>query len=99
MPIFVSLVSFTDQGIRYVKHTIDRADAFRQAAADMGVEVKDIYWTLGGYDLVIIVEAPDDETVATLFMSVGSLGNIRFHTLRCFSAEDMSRILQKIPPA
>jgi len=97
MAIFVSLVNFTDQGIRYVKNTIQRADAFRETANKLGVEVKEIYWTLGSYDLVIIVEAPDDESVATMFMSVGSLGNIRFHTLRGFSAKEMERMVKNIP--
>ncbi len=97
MPVFISLVNFTDQGIRFVKNTIHRAESFRESAAKLGVEVKEIYWTLGSYDLVIIVEAPDDESVATMFLSVGSLGNIRFHTLRGFTAEDMTKMLEKIP--
>jgi uncharacterized protein with GYD domain len=62
----------------------------------MGVTVKEIYWTLGVHDLVIIVEAPDDETVATLFFSLGSLGNIRAHTMRAFSPEDMTRIVDNL---
>lgn len=96
MAVFVSLVNFTDQGIRVVKNTVARAEAFRQTAEEMGVKVKHIFWTLGVYDLVIVVEAPDDETVATLFFAVGSLGNIRAHTLRAFSDEDMTRIIQNI---
>ena len=97
MAVFVSVVNFTDQGVRVIRNTVDRADAFRRTAEDMGVEILGIYWTLGIHDLVIVVEAPDDETVATLFFSVGSLGNIRAHTMRAFSAEEMARIVGKIP--
>ena len=84
MGTYVSLVNFTDQGIRVIRNTVERAESFRTTAEQMGVTVKDIFWTLGVHDLVIIVEAPDDETVATLFFSLGSLGNIRAHTLRAF---------------
>lgn len=96
MPVFVSLVNFTDQGIRVVRNTVARAEAFRHTAAEMGVKVVDIFWTLGVYDLVIVVEAPDDESVATLFFAVGSLGNIRAHTMRAFSEDDMTRIIPHI---
>lgn len=96
MAVFVSLVNFTDQGIRVIRNTVERADAFRKTAEEMGVTIKDIFWTLGVYDLVIVVEAPDDETVATLFFSLGSLGNIRAHTMRAFSAEEMAGIISKI---
>jgi uncharacterized protein with GYD domain len=96
MAVFVSLVNFTDQGIRVVRNTIERAESFRETAESMGITVKEIFWTLGVYDLVIVVEAPDDETVATLFFAVGSLGNIRAHTLRAFSEDDMTRVLKNI---
>jgi uncharacterized protein with GYD domain len=96
MALFVSLVNFTDQGIRVVRNTVKRAESFRETAESMGVTVKEIFWTLGVYDLVIVVEAPDDETVATLFFAVGSLGNIRAHTLRAFSEDDMTRVLKNI---
>ena len=96
MPIFVSLVNFTEQGFRYIRHTTERADAFRAVAEGMGVIVRDIFWTQGMHDLIIIVEAPDDETVATLFFSVGSLGNIRAQTVRAFSADEMTRLLNAV---
>jgi len=93
MATYVSLVNFTDQGIRVIRNTVERAELFRTTAEQMGVTVKDIFWTLGVYDLVIVVEAPDDETVATLFFSLGSLGNIRAHTMRAFAEDDMIRIV------
>ncbi|MGB5336878.1 MAG: GYD domain-containing protein, partial [Woeseiaceae bacterium] len=92
MAKYVSLVNFTDQGIKVIRNTVERADAFRKTAQEMGVEVIEIYWTLGVSDLVIVVEAPDDEIVATLFFSIGSLGNIRAHTMRAFTVDEMSNI-------
>lgn len=96
MAIYISLVNFTDQGIRVIRNTVARAESFRRTAEEIGVTVKDIFWTLGVHDLVIVVDAPDDETVATLFFKLGSLGNIRAHTMRAFSAEDMTRIVGKL---
>ena len=97
MAKYVSLVNFTDQGIKVIRNTVERADAFRKTAREMGVEVLEIYWTLGVSDLVIVVEAPDDEIVATLFFSIGSLGNIRAHTMRAFTVDEMSNIIGRIP--
>ena len=96
MAIYVSVVNFTDQGVRVIRNTVDRAQNFRKTAEELGISVLDIYWTLGIHDLVITVEAPDDETVARLFFAVGSLGNIRAHTMRAFSAEEMARIVKDI---
>lgn len=97
MATFVSLIGFTDQGIRAVKQSPDRAQAFKATAQRAGVTVKDIYWTLGEYDAVIILEAPDDETATAALLSLGALGNVRSQTLRAFSAEEMGRILARMP--
>ena len=71
MATFIVLASFTDQGIHEVKDTIGRAEAFKEMAKKIGVSVKDIYWTLGSYDVVAICEAPDDESASALALSVG----------------------------
>lgn len=96
MARYISVINFTDQGIKVIRNTVERADTFCTTAKEMGVEIVDIYWTLGVYDLVIVVEAPSDEVVATLFFSLGSIGNIRAHTMRAFTAEDMSNIVGSI---
>ena len=96
MATYVMLGHFTDQGIRNVKETRKRADAFRDLSERAGVTVKEILWCLGQYDIVAIVDAPDEETITALTLSVASRGNIRTQTLRAFSAEDMDRILAKM---
>lgn len=73
MATFVVLAGFTDQGIRNVKETISRAEAFKQMAKTSGITVKDLYWTLGQYDVVAVCEAPDDET-ATASQKLGCMG-------------------------
>jgi uncharacterized protein with GYD domain len=59
-----------DQGIRNVKETIGRAEAFKEMAKKSGVTVKDLYWTLGQYDVIAVCEAPDDEAATALSLSV-----------------------------
>jgi len=91
MPTFVVIAGFTDQGIRNVKETIGRAEAFNEMAKKSGVTVKDMYWTLGQYDIIAICEAPDDEAATALSLSVCSRGNVRSKTLRVQSYSDVPR--------
>ena len=96
MAHYVVLANFTDQGIRGVKDTTKRAKAFREMAKSFGAQVNDIYWTLGRYDVVLTMEAPNDETAAQVLMKAGSLGNLKSHTLRAFNEKEMDQILSKI---
>ncbi len=96
MATYLVLCQWTDQGVRNVKDTTRRAEAFKEMGKKSGAVVKDLYWTLGQYDLASIVEAPDDGTLNTLLVSVGALGNIRTQTLRAFSSGEMEQILAKM---
>jgi uncharacterized protein with GYD domain len=96
MATYIMLASFTDQGIRSVKDTTKRADAFKELAKGSGATIKDIYWTLGQYDVVAIAESPDDVTITALGLALGKSGNVRTQTLRAFSQSDMSAILAKV---
>lgn len=97
MATFISLLNFTDQGIRNVKDSPNRADAFKEMATKVGVKVKEIYWTVGNYDIVIILDGPDDKAVTSALLGICSLGNVRTQTLRAFSAEEMGPIITKMP--
>jgi uncharacterized protein with GYD domain len=96
MATFISLLKFTDQGIRNVKDSPDRHEAFKVMAEKLGVTVKDNYYTVGHYDIVLIMEG-SDEAVTTALLKVGALGNVRTETLRGFSLEDMKKIIGKMP--
>ncbi len=96
MPTYVTLVRFTDQGIRNIKDSPKRAKAFRALCEKLGGRVKDIYWTLGRYDIVTIVEVPDDVAMEALVYSLGSLGNVRTESLRAFTAQETSQALGKL---
>lgn len=96
MATYIVLANFTDQGIRNVKETTKRADAVKEAAKKFGAILKECFWTLGNYDLVLIFEAPDEASMAALGLSVGAAGNVRTQMLRAFSKEDMNGILAKL---
>lgn len=94
---YIILLNFTDQGIRKVKQTVERAKAFRAMAGKLGVNLKDLYWTQGPYDLVATMEVPNEAAGMSLLLKLGSLGKVRSQTLRAFSADEMGRILAKMP--
>ena len=96
MPTYIVLTNYTDQGIRNVKDSPKRADAFRKTCEKLGARVKDLYWTMGRHDVVAIVEAPDDVTMNAILYSVTSLGNVRTETLRASTAQEMSQALAKM---
>jgi uncharacterized protein with GYD domain len=96
MQTYILLVNFTDQGMRKIKDTIGRADAFEVMAKKSGATIKVLYWTIGRYDVIAVFEAPDDESATALAYSASSLGNVRSEILRAFSFEEMSRILGKM---
>ena len=96
MATYVMLAHFTEQGIKNVKDSPKRAEAFKQAARRHGAMVKELFWTLGAYDIVTVVDAPDDVTMTALGLIVGALGNVRTQTLRAFSEADMATILGKM---
>ena len=91
MVAYVVLANFTDQGIRSAKESPKRAEAFKAMAKTFGVTVKELVWTQGRYDVVTIVDAPDEASFMSLTMSLGALGNVRTESLRAFSADEMTK--------
>ena len=96
MASYVCLIQFQDQGIRNIQDTVKRGDAAIAEAKKMGMKVVEEYWTMGAYDAVIVMEAPDDETMSAFILKIGSLGNVKGQTLRAFRRDEMEGILAKI---
>ena len=99
MATYLVLSNFTDQGIRNIKETTNRADAVRRMAKEFNVTVKEIFWTVGQYDVVSIFEAPDDSSVTALCLAIGQAGNIRTEMLRAFNAEEMRGVIGRMSKA
>ena len=89
MATYVCLIQFKDQGIRNIKDTVKRGDAAIAEAEKMGMKIVEEYWTMGAYDVVVVLEAPDDETMSAFILKVGSLGNVKGQTLRAFRRNEM----------
>jgi uncharacterized protein with GYD domain len=96
MPTYISLMNWTDQGIRTVKDTVQRRDQADALAERHGASIEQVYWTVGPYDIVAITEAPDDESVTAMLLELGSAGNLRTTTLRAYAREEMSGIIQRL---
>ncbi len=96
MATFITLMNFTDQGIRNIKDSPNRYEAFKAMAEKAGGQVKGVYYTMGRHDMVIVIEA-NDEAAMTALLKVGSLGNVRTETLRGFSLEEMKKLVAKLP--
>jgi uncharacterized protein with GYD domain len=97
MAKYVLLLQFTGQGIRSIKDTTKRAAAFRgEIAGKFGVKVSEVLWTLGQYDMVVLAEGPNDETMAACSLSLAKLGNVKIQTLRAFQAPEVEALLGKV---
>ena len=96
MVTYVVLAKFTEQGVRNAKDSPKRADAFKELAKTFGVTVKEILWTQGQYDIVTLIEAPDESSAMSLNLSLAALGNVRTETMRAFSAAEMTKIVGKM---
>jgi len=97
MPTYISLISYTDQGIRNVKDSPKRLDAARKLLKELGGEMKAFYLTLGTYDIVTVTEAPNDEVVAKFVLALASAGNVRTNTLKAFPEAEYRKIIQGLP--
>jgi len=97
MPTFISLVNWTDQEIKNVKDSPNRAEAATAALEALGGEVKGMYITSGQYDLVMIADVPDGEVMAKFALSVGAQGNVRTNTFRAFDQGEFQRIISDLP--
>ena len=96
MPTYVSLFNWTDQGIRNARETVQRYERSQELQDKHGVSVQQIYWTVGPYDIVVIAEAADEESITAFLLELASAGNLRTTTLRAYDREEMSGILERL---
>jgi uncharacterized protein with GYD domain len=96
MATFITYIKYSQQGIKDVDHTTKRAAIFKAEAKKMGVKVKDIYWTLGDHDGLLILEAPDDETATAAILHLCAMGNVLTTTSRAFTSAEMEKIVAKV---
>jgi uncharacterized protein with GYD domain len=95
MPTYVSLIHWTEQGIKNYKDSTSRAEDFSKLVESAGGRVRELLWTVGEYDIVAVSEFPDDETGTVCLLQVGSLGNVRTNTMRAFNTDEMGNIIRR----
>jgi uncharacterized protein with GYD domain len=95
--IFILSLNWTDQGIRGIKDAAKRAQAARELAAKVGVEIKQVYLTSGESDLVVIVETPNGDNMAKFAMALGMQGNVRTRTARAWTMEEFHKLVSELP--
>lgn len=96
MATFITNIKFSQQGIKDIDHSTMRAAMFKTEAKKLGAKVKEIYWTLGEHDGLLILEAPDDETATAAVLRLGAMGNVHTTTCRAFTAAEMDKIVAKV---
>ncbi len=97
MATYVSLIQWTEHGVKNVKDTVKRLRQGEEAAEKMGGRFLSVYYTQGKYDIVVTTEWPDDETANAFLLSIAGMGNIRSQTMRAYSPEEMEGIISKMP--
>jgi uncharacterized protein with GYD domain len=96
MPTFMILGKYTEQGARNIKDSPKREEAFRKACEKLNARVKEVYRTMGRYDLAAVVDAPDDVTMSAILYALGALGNVRTETLRAFTPQETEAALGRV---
>jgi len=96
MARFATTIRFTDQGFKAIQDTTRRAKAFQAAAKKLGVKVVDLYWSLGTFDGLLILDAPDSQTATAAMLQLSAEGNVQTQTTEVFTAADMEQVLAKL---
>ena len=93
MATFIALLDYTDQGIRNLKDSPRRADAFNEFAEKAGATIVGQYWTIGNHDGVLILEAPNEEVAASVLLHLAAGGNVRSTTLRAYDWAEAQELI------
>lgn len=96
MPTYVATVKFTPQGVAAIKDTGKRANAFKSAAKKLGVKVTDVYWTLGPFDGLLIMEADNEQSVTAAMLQLAAQGNVHTQTARAFNAGEIDKVIGRL---
>jgi uncharacterized protein with GYD domain len=97
MVTYIGLMKFTEQGLKSIKGTTQRAAAAKEVAGRYGVTMREIWWTLGEHDIVCVLDAADEQSLTAFELAIASQGNVRSQSLRAFNASEMDKVLARLP--
>jgi uncharacterized protein with GYD domain len=94
---YVSMLNWTQQGMENIKESPARLNTFKSELKKAGAKFKSFYLTMGAYDMVVVFEAPDDETAARILLAIGSKGSVKSQTSRAFTEDEYRKIIESLP--
>ena len=97
MPLYISLMKLTDQGVKDIKNFAKRFETSTEFLKQLGAKLIGFWLTLGEYDYVSVAEAPNDEVAMQFLLTLGAAGNVRTTTMKAFSVEELNKIIKKLP--
>jgi len=97
MPTYITLARWTQKGLEDVKDAPSRLDKAKELYKAAGAEIKEMYLVMGEYDMVVISEVPDDQTMAKLLLTIGSQGSSRGETFRAFTEDEYRKMIAALP--
>jgi len=97
MLTYIGLLKFTDKGLAAIKDTTRRATAAKEMGRRFGVNMREVFWTMGEYDVVCVIEADDEQSIAAFDLAIATQGNVRTTSLRAFTADEMEQVVAKLP--
>lgn len=97
MPTYITLVNYTQKGIENVKESPQRLEAAKKAFQKLGAKLKEFYLVMGRYDIILVIEAPNDEAIAKIALALGSLGSVRTESFRAFKEDEYREIISSLP--
>jgi uncharacterized protein with GYD domain len=97
MPTYLALMRWTKEGLGTIKESPSRLAAGKKALEGAGGKLKSFYMLMGEYDMALVVEAPDDETLARFSLSLAATGNTRSETHRAFTEDEYHKIISSLP--
>lgn len=95
MPHYISLVNWTEQGIKTVKESPKRVDSVNALASKLGAKM-DVFYTMGEYDIVAVTDAPNDDVAMQLLLEIGKIGNVRTKTLKAWTTAEATKVIAKL---
>ena len=96
MITYIGLLNFTDKGLQSIKDTTKRAAAAKEAAKKYGVNLREMFWTVGKYDAICVLEAEDEASLVAFNVGTAQQGNVRSQSLRALTAAEFDKILAKV---
>ena len=88
MPTYIMLSTLTPEGVQTVKNNPQRIKEVNHELEQLGASVKAQWSTLGRFDFINVVEAPDEQTMARVSLELGSRGTAKYETLAAIPVDD-----------